>query len=191
MRNDLHVTMTKGDRDELLKLIRKRESTMKSAARQRSSQLLAEFETSMSKIHHWNSDETWAAAHKGAEKAIADAVKVVADRCEQLGIPREFAPRIALYWEGRGENAYIARQAEFRRAAKAQIEATEQAAIVKIEMAAVEAQQALLSSGGLVSQVAKSFLEKMPSVVDLMPALEAGKFIEQFERKSLTKRRLQ
>ena len=76
-----------------------------------------------------------------------------------------------MQWYGRGENAVKERRAELRRVAKTRIEAIEQAALVKIEMASVEAQTKVTASG-LTSEGALAFFEHMPQVEELMPALE-------------------
>src|SRR6267142_1741494 len=49
--------MTKSERDDLARLIRNREKVMKSAARERSAELLAEFEQQMASIYSYDQDE--------------------------------------------------------------------------------------------------------------------------------------
>jgi hypothetical protein len=163
--------MTKGEREDLQRLIRQREKALKSAARQRSAELLADFETQMGQEYSFDQDEIWAAAAKAAEVEVAKAQARVAARCAELGIPKRFAPTLDLCWQHRGwENGVASRRKELRRVAETRIEAIEQKAIVEIEMSSVEA-QTKIAAAGLTSAAAASFLEGLPSVETLMPKL--------------------
>ena len=163
--------MTKGERDELLKLVRHRERVLKTAASQRSAHMLAEFERQCATIHHFNKDETWKAAMEQVQAAVDDAQRVVADRCKDLGIPEEFAPSIAVQWYGRGENAFKSRQAELRRVAKTEIEAIEARARAEIERLSLDAQTQIIANG-LQSEAAQAFFNQLPSIDKLMPQVE-------------------
>lgn len=165
------MAMTKGERQELGQLIRKREKVMKSQAVERSAALLAEFDASSAKIYHWDDDAVWAKVKAEAEKAIETAQTAIAARCRELGIPPEFAPGLAMGWHGRGHNAASERRAELRRAAKSRIEAIEAEAVTKIERLSLEAQTQIISHG-LESEAAKQFLSAMPSMDLLMPPVQ-------------------
>ena len=95
--------MTRAERTDLGALIRRREKLLKTAAKQRSAELLANFEKQISTIFSYDDDETWKAAFASAEKAVGDAKAVIAEQCRKLGIPPEFAPDLSLGWDGRGE----------------------------------------------------------------------------------------
>jgi hypothetical protein len=56
------ATMNKGEREALQVLIRQRERVLKSAAKQRSSELLADFENQLGSIYSYDNDNTWAEA---------------------------------------------------------------------------------------------------------------------------------
>lgn len=164
--------MTKGERDDLGRLIRQRERVMKTAAAQRAAELLADFERQMGAIYQFDQDEIWKAAVIEAKAAVEAARADIDRRCEALGIPKEFAPSLHVYWQERGQNAVKARQVELRRMAKRRIEAMEAAARTAIETHSVEAQTALLA-GALTSEAAQQFLASMPAVEGLMPRLDA------------------
>jgi hypothetical protein len=164
--------MTKGERDDLARLIRQRERVMKTAAVQRSAELLADFERQMGSIYAFDQDETWKAAHAAAKESVDAATREIERRCQELGIPKEFAPGLNLLWYGRGENALKSRREELRRMAKTRIEAMAAAARTAIETHSVDAQTQLLA-GSLTSDAAREFLAQMPKVQDLMPALDA------------------
>jgi len=162
------MAMTKGERDQLLQLIKKREKVMKVKAAERSAALLAEFDAQSAKIHHWDEDAVWARVREEAEKAVASAQEAIQARCRELGIPVEFAPGLHVYWTGRGQNASRERRGELRRAAISKIEAIEKEAISKIESMSLDAQTQIVAHG-LESDAAKAFLEAMPLLETLMP----------------------
>lgn len=160
--------MTKGERQELGQLIRKREKVLKAQAAERSAALMAEFDAAMAKVYHYDDDPVWAQAQIEAEKAVQEAQTTIAARCAELGIPAEFAPGLSVYWHGRGQSAVASRRAELRRAAKSRVEAIEKEAITRIERLSLEAQTQVIASG-LESDAAKTFLNAMPKMEELMP----------------------
>jgi hypothetical protein len=163
--------MTKSEREDLVRLIRNREKVMKTAASQRSAELLAEFEQQIASVYRYDQDETWKAAHQAAATAVKQAQQTVLARCGELGIPARFAPEILLSWRGRGENAISERRAELRAVAKSRIAAIEKAACTKIEMTCLDAQTRILAHG-LTSTAAIDFFDNMPSIEMLMPPIE-------------------
>lgn len=166
------TAMTKGERADLTRLVRQRERLMKTLASQRAAELLADFERQMGAIYSFDDDETWKAAHAAADKAVKDAKAVIAQRCEEMGIPKEFAPTINASWWDRGQNAMKERRAELRKMATARTAAQEKSARTEIEKISIQAQTELVA-GGLTSEAAQAFLTSMPSVEVLMPALDA------------------
>jgi hypothetical protein len=165
------TTMTKGERDQLLQLVKKRERVMKVKAQERSAAILAEFDAQSAKIHHWDEDAVWKRVHDEATKAVEDAQIAIAVRCKELGIPAEFAPGLNVYWHGRGHNAVGERRAELRRAAKSRIEAIEKEALSRIESMSLDAQTEIVAHG-LESVASKAFLESMPKIESLMPSIQ-------------------
>jgi len=164
--------MTKSERTELGQLIRKRERVMKSMVVERSSAMLAEFDLQLSSIYSYDDDETWKKAHDEAERVIEESNELIAKRCAEMGIPKEFAPSIRMGWFERGENAVKARRTELRQAAKSKIAALEKQAYAKIERMSLEAQTEVIANG-LESAAARQFLEKMPTIEAMMPTLNA------------------
>src|SRR4051812_27363109 len=90
--------MTKGEREDLQRLVRQREKVLKSAAADRSAQLLADFENQMGAQYAFDDDAVWAEAKKTAQREVDKAQKLVAARCQELGIPAQFAPSLHLNW---------------------------------------------------------------------------------------------
>jgi hypothetical protein len=164
--------ITKGEREDLQRLIRQRERVLKSAAKQRSAELLADFENQMGQEYSFDQDPVWKKAKEIAERGAAKAQKMIAAQCcVELGIPERFAPSLELRWRGRGyDNLIDKRKAELRRMAESQIAAIEQKAVVQIELCCLEAQEKI-AVAGLTSDAARAFIEAMPKIETLMPAL--------------------
>jgi hypothetical protein len=147
--------MTKSEREDLQRLIRQREKAQASAAKQRSSELLADFENQIAAQYAFDDDAVWEEATKAARAEVEKAQSRVTARCQELGIPKQFAPSLTFCWHHRGyDNEVEKRRNELRRVARAQVEALERQAIVKIQLASVEAQTEL-ALAGLTSEAAR------------------------------------
>ena len=118
----------------------------------------------------FDDDAVWASAAKAAKTEVGKAQERVAERCADLGIPKQFAPSLSLHWSHRGYgNSLDKRRNELRLVAKSQIDSLEQQAIVKIETASVEA-QTQIAVAGLTSEAARDFLSRLPTIESLMPS---------------------
>jgi hypothetical protein len=84
--------MTRAEIDALQRLIRQREKVLKSAAAQRSAELVADFENQMGSQYSFDQDEVWAKAAEAADREVKKAQAQVAARCRELCIPNRFAP---------------------------------------------------------------------------------------------------
>jgi hypothetical protein len=163
--------MTRGEREDLQRLVRHREKVFKSAAKQRSAELRADFENQLGAEYAFDDDAVWADAVRLVQPEVEKAQARIAARCAELGIPKQFAPGLNLSWCNRGyDNVLERRKAELRRMATTRIAAIEQQAIVKIEVNTVNLLTQITTSG-LTSDAARSFLENLPTVEQLMPAL--------------------
>jgi hypothetical protein len=162
--------MTHAECEGLQRLVRQREKVLKSAAKQRSAELLADFENQMGQQYSFDQDEVWEMAAKAAKTAIAKAQAQIHARCRELGIPDQFAPSIDASWYQRGESATASRRKELRGMAQTRIAAIEAKAIVQIELSCLEAQTAL-AVAGLTTDAARRFVEALPKIETLMPAL--------------------
>jgi hypothetical protein len=163
--------MTKGEREALVKLIRAREKVAKTAAQQRSAAMLAEFEQQVTALHSFATNEVWKAATDACIEAAKRANEEIVAESDKLGIPKEFQPRLSFNWSRRGENEYEQRRVELRRLAKAEIDALEKVAYVQIESASVAAQTEVIATG-LQSEAAITFLNSLPPIDKMMPALD-------------------
>lgn len=170
--------MSKSEREDLQRLIRQRERVQKAAAKERSAQLLAEFENQLGSEYSFDQDAVWEEATRLAEQEVKKAQARVAERCRELGIPNQFAPSLNVSWYRRGSNGSAERRAELRRMAQTRVAAMERQAIVQIGLASLQSQTELAISG-ITSEAAKSFIERLPSVESLMPALSFDEIAER------------
>jgi hypothetical protein len=170
---DGHVQrqMTKSEREDLIRLVKQREKVAKTATEQRSAAMLAEFEQKIAALHEFDTNEVWSAATAAAIEADKKANEDIAQEADRLGIPKEFQPKLTFSWSRRGENEYRERRAELRRVAKAEIEALEKVTRVQIETQSVQAQTEIIANG-LVSESATEFLNRLPAIETIMPALD-------------------
>jgi hypothetical protein len=163
--------ISKSEREDLRRLINQREKVLVSAAKQRSAELLADFENQMGSEFSFDDDATWQEAMNAASAEVARAQQKVAKRCRELGIPDRFAPSLRLQWAHRGyDNQVESRRRELRDIAKSKIAAIEAKAITEIETSCLAA-QTQLALAGLTSDAAKGFIEKLPGIETLMPGL--------------------
>jgi hypothetical protein len=163
--------MTKGEREDLIRLVKQREKVAKTAAEQRSATMLAEFEAQVSALHKFNDDEVWNAATAAAIEAARKVNEEIASKATELGIPKDFQPKLTFSWEKRGKAEYNARRDDLRRLAKAEIDAMEKVARVQIESQSVNAQTEIIANG-LGSEDAIAFLQRLPPLESMMPALD-------------------
>lgn len=163
--------ITKAEREELHRIVRQREKVMKSAAKQRSAELLADFEDQMNADYQPEDDPVWEEVTKAAEAEVEKAEKKIKARCRELGISDKFAPRLSVSWHHRGYyNTLEKQRTELRVVAKARIEAIERDALHLIDKQTLAAQTQLVAEG-LTSDAAHAFITSLPSVESLMPSL--------------------
>src|SRR5260370_42223605 len=114
MENNSEESMTKGEREELHRYLRRREKTLNNAAEQRAAELLADFENQMGSEYAFDDDAIWEQSNKIVEHEVEKANVQIATRCRELGIPKRFAPSISAGWHNCGENASKERRKELR-----------------------------------------------------------------------------
>ena len=174
-------SMTKDERENLQRLIRQRERVLRSAAKQRSGELLADFENQMGSTYFADQDEVWKQVIEAADQVVAKAKEQIALRCRELGIPDQFAPSLRLDWMHRGYgNLLEKRRNELRVMAKTRIEAIERKAITDIQVSCLAAQERI-AVAGLTSEAAKEFIAALPGIETLMPSLSFEQIADKSE----------
>ena len=164
------AALTRTDRESMLKVVRMNERVAKTALKERSAQILADFEQKLAAEFKFDDDETWKTLTKDAKAFVDETDAKIAQRCAELGIPKAFRPGLTLGWHRRGENASQERRSELRRVAVSRISVMEAQGKAAIERRSAEIQTQLIA-GGLASDEARRVLESLPKAEDLMPAL--------------------
>ena len=173
------AAMTRSERDELAKLVRRREKLAKGDIVARAAVLLADFEKQLATQYDpW--DSAWADAYERTQQTVIELNRRIAKECEHAGVPPQLAPSASMGWSHRGENVSASRRAELRNVATSRIAASEKAAKVQVERQSVELQTELVA-GGLESEAAKAFLDAMPTAEELMPSLSVREIEAQAE----------
>ena len=167
--------LSQNEKHDLLVVSRKREKVAKTNARARVAELLADFENQMAREYSYDDDKVWQEADKRAKQVVKEANQQIAKRCDELGIPKRYAPELGLHWYSRGENAVKGRRDELRRAAKASAEAIVIKATAEIERASLKVQEEIINRS-LTSEEAKLLFAQLPSVESLMPLLNFAEF---------------
>jgi hypothetical protein len=163
--------MTKAERDQLITVAKLRAKQAEREAEARGKILLAEAQDLLTAEFSAN-DRLWADAVAIAKEACDKANAQIQACCPDLGIPAKDAPQLELGWQARSsqyENS--SRRAELRKLAETRI-----AALIKEGKAAAQASslkvQEHLILGALRSDEAKALFDAMPTVEQLMPALQ-------------------
>jgi hypothetical protein len=177
--------VTRTEHDRLGRLIRQNVSLGKAAAKERLATLKADFEQQLDTRYSYDTDEVWKEAVGTANKAIDEAQAKVAQRCRELGIPKQFAPDVSGgYWLDRGRNALVKERAEMRRVAYTRLEALLRQAMLSLDQRGLELQTEL-TAGSLTSTDAKAFLGRLPAIESLMPVLSLKELtggVDEIER---------
>ena len=164
-------TLSRGEAHDLSVLIGVRTKVLKATVAERAAECRADFEEKLAAEYSFDQDEVWEAATKEAQQMVDACEARIAERCEQRGIPKRFAPGISLNWYRRGENASNSRRVELRRVASAQIDAMSKRAITKIEKQGLALRTEVVTMG-LLSDTAKVFLESLRPVEEEMRDLD-------------------
>jgi hypothetical protein len=172
--------MSKSEHEDLQRLVRQRERVLTSAAKQRSTELAADFENQMGQQYSFDQDEVWTEAVRLAEAEVGKANARIAERCPQLGIPQRFAPFLKNVWFDRDENMLKERRSELRKMAQTRIAAIERKAITEIQVSCLAAQERI-ALAGLCSEAAREFIDQLPSIEALMPKLAFAQIADEAE----------
>jgi hypothetical protein len=179
--NEQPRTLSRSETHDLSMIIKDRAKVLKAHAEERAAVCMADFEKKLATIYSFDQDEVWKAATEAAQKVVSESQTKIAQRCEELGIPKTFAPAIRLSWQGRGENALAERRIELRRVAKSSIEAMTKAAMTKIEKQSLDLRTQVVAMG-LLSADAKMFLESLAPIEEAMRQLDFAEMEQKLER---------
>lgn len=159
--------MTKAEIASLTRLVRQGARVRKSGIEAHQAELLCRLEAEVA-AEYPPDDPRWAEITEAAQAAVKEADDRIAQLCDDLGIRREFRPRLEIGWRARGENAHAGRRSELRKVGQTRIAAMGKAAKLEIDKDALGRETELVA-GSLSTAEAKAFLEAMPTLEALMP----------------------
>ena len=174
-------SLTRTERTDLQRLARMRAKFARNGIEAAKAERLHVFEREL-QARYAVDDDAWAELTAQGKAQVQALDQELARRCEALGIRPEFRPSINIWWRDAGQNASKERQTELRRLARLELDSMGKAAKQRIDAAELETVTAIVAVG-LGSQ-ARELLEAMPSVDELLPALEV-EAIESKTRKGL------
>lgn len=181
--------LSRNETHDLGMIIKDRSKVLKAHIDAEKATVLADFEKQIAAVYEFDHDDIWKAATIKAMEVVKEAQEIIAKRCEEMGIPKTFAPSLHASWQGRGENMMKDRRAELRRVAKAEVEAMAARAIVKVERESLDLRTQVVAMG-LLSPEATTFLNTLKPVEEIMPRLDFANVeqklaVEQSSRKQL------
>ena len=162
-----NAVINRRDFRDLLAISRLTAKVAKSAIQERCAHVLANGERQLA-AEYDRTDTFWADAMSSLDEAAAAARSVVNERCDALGIPTEFRPRIAVDWARRGENGMASRRRELRTLLHAEVAAMAQTAVARVDRLTAEVQVELLTCQ-LQEEAALVVARSMPSIEELIP----------------------
>jgi hypothetical protein len=162
--------MSRAERGDLREVARLRARQAKQEAVTREKVLVADAEDLLA-AEFSVQDEMWVEAVRIAKEAEQKANEVIVARCAEMGIPAKYAPSLHSYWMSRSAPfSDPKRRAELRKRAQTQLTALTATAKTEIDAWLLDTETKLIT-GGLESGEARAFVETMPTVEQIMPAL--------------------
>lgn len=174
-------SLSRNETHDLSMIIKDRTKVLRAHAEEQAAHCLADFEKKLAAVYSFDQDEVWKAATDEARRVVQESQAKIAQRCEELGIPKSFAPMIGMTWQGRGENALRDRRTELRRVAKSSIEAMTKSAMTKIEKQSLDLRTQVVAMG-LLSDDARVFLESLAPVEEAMRSLDFVEIEQKLDR---------
>jgi hypothetical protein len=172
-------TLSRHDRDMLLKHAAEREKVAKTTAQRRSSDMLAQLEVEMAQHYARQDNEVFDRVTRVLAVAVEEAQRQIDAECVRLQIPARFRPRVRASWDpgGATEGERKLLLAIAQRQAKAQ----ELRGYEEIEKAVVKAKAAIIAAS-FDAKVALDALGALPAVESLIPPMHFRDIEALFKR---------
>jgi hypothetical protein len=165
--------LSRAETHDLGMIIKDRAKVLRSHVEQRAAEILAKFDEELANKYNYD-ESVWRKIGNDAQDILLDAATKLHRKCEEIGVPGDYAPTLGLTWHGRGQQAITSHRAALRRMAQSRIDAMAKAAATKIEHTSLDLRTQVVAMG-LLSPDAKLFLESLSTVDEAMAALEFHK----------------
>ena len=125
------------------------------------------------------------AEYQAAVKECERHIKRIDKRCDELGIGHRFRPSLhPPHWSYGGEQLFKELRMERRRIAHLQIDEKLKKDVEEVERQSAAMQMEIISNG-FVTEAARLFMAKLPTVDQLVPPLRVEELAALIEGKSL------
>jgi hypothetical protein len=181
--------LSRNETHDLGMIIKDRAKVLKAHIEAEKATVLADFEKQIAAVYEFDQDEVWKAATEKALEIVREAQEAIAKRCEELGIPKTFAPSLHASWQGRGENMLKERRNELRRVAKAEVDAMAARAVVKVERDSLDLRTQVVAMG-LLSPEATTLLNTLKPVEEVMHRLDFANVEKKLAVESASRKHL-
>jgi hypothetical protein len=173
----MNAKINKSELDAIGRALRANVKAAKAAIIALGPKLKAEFEVQLAVSYPASGDPVWAVALQELYEHYVHEQKVVDARCDELRIPVRFRPRLTPpgwldSWRT-GCSDFKDLRAEMRRLAGAQIDDMLKSRLAQLELESANIQFEI-ASHGCITDAAKEFLAKLPSVDTLIPPIKVS-----------------
>jgi hypothetical protein len=176
--------LTAREIDGLLKILRVNVKAAKASISSRASDLKAAYEIQLNTLYPPSGDPLWNAEYQAALAEWKPRAARIEARAIELGIGTRFRPRlIPPSWAYGGEQLFKDLRVERRRIAHAQIDAKLKGDIEEMERKSAAAQMEIISNG-FVTDAAREFMQKLPSIDQFVPSLKVEELVALIEGKN-------
>jgi hypothetical protein len=168
---------TKSELEAIARALRANVKAAKSTIIALGPKLKAEFEIQLRVTYPPNGDPVWSAALQTLYDAYKTQQAIVEKRCEELGIPERFRPKLhPPGWSDGWQSScsdFKDMRAELRRLASIQIDDMIKSRLAELELQSANIQFEIASQGCL-TDAAKEFLKKLPSIEAMVPPIKVS-----------------
>jgi hypothetical protein len=182
--------LTKSEMDGLLRILRGNVKTAKASVVSRAAELKAAFEIQLDTLYPPEGDAVWNEAYEQAILACEPFIRRISERCDELNLGTRFRPSLSPpRWSYGGEQVFKQLRDNRRKVAHVQIDAKIKSDIEELEKKSNAVMLEIISTG-LVTDTAKDFLSKLPTVDSLVPPTRVEELAAFIEGKALPNKTL-
>jgi hypothetical protein len=177
--------LTKYELGLLLQALRRKTKAAKSAILATASKLKADFEIQLKTLYPPAGDLVWNEAFNALRAEQEKCQARITQRCEELGIPPRFRPKInPISWNYGAHHYFQDIRNEIRRLAHYQIDELLKSKLFVLEQGSAEAELGIISKG-FVTDAAKDFFAQLPTIEALIPPVKIEEISALLDGRSL------
>jgi hypothetical protein len=177
--------LTVAEREGLLRILRANVKAAKAAILGREAELKAAFEIQLDTLYPPTGDPVWNAEYKAAIEDWKPRAERINKRSDELRIGTRFRPKLdPPEWTYGGEQLFKSLRVERRRLAHLQIAEKLRHDVEEMERKSAAMQLEIIANG-FVTEAAREFLDKLPSIDQLVPPMRVEELAALVEGKSL------